>query len=123
MGKPEEMKDFVSYVSNWAPGTNWLSEQDNLDKKYEKREKAVRELLERRNIPFNADMVDEHVQGIEDLMYLSSDQYETFEEALDAWAELDNFDDINNKRRGGKKKKKKTRRKRKKKKKKTRTKK
>ena len=123
VGKPEEMKDFVSYVSNWAPGTNWFSEQDNLDKKYEKREKAVRELLERRNIPFNADMVDEHVQGIEDLMYLSSDQYETFEEALDAWAELDNFDDINNKRRGGKKKKKKTRRKRKKKKKKTRTKK
>ena len=72
----------------------------------EKKEKAVRELLESMNIPINQDIIDDHVDGINNLMDLD-DQYETFEEALEAWTSYSNFDDINNKRRGGKKKKKK----------------
>lgn len=90
------------------------------------RKKAVIELLKSKDIPFNDDIVDEHIDGINNLMDLSEGEYTTFEDALDVWPSYDNFSEINNKKRGGgkrKKKKKKTRRKRKKKKKKTRTKK
>ena len=85
---------------------------------------AVIKLLESLKIPFNDDIIDEHLEGVENLMDLSTaGEYETFEDALEAWSNYENFSVINNKRRGGKKKKKKTRRKRKKKKKKTRRKK
>ena len=28
VGKPQVMKDFISYVSNWVPGVDWLPEED-----------------------------------------------------------------------------------------------